>query len=181
MSPPPGSLDLPPDTARSTLSATTTTTPGSHSLRWMGTKYVFCSHQYKESSCMQGLSPRQSLAQGLLSSRFGNSCPFRCGLWGLLTSQDRKTQELYFCCGLSQRLSYGCCSRGAGSELAAICKGAAKSRLFPNQPSCSGPQGKQHGQAQAELSAPAPQPCLLAQQPLVPTNKQASQPSILAL
>ena len=105
-----GSLDLPPDTARSTLSATTTTTPGSHSLRWVGTKYVFCSHQYKESSCMQGLSPRQSLAQGLLSSRFSNSCPFRYRLWGLLTSQDSKTQELYFCCGLSQRLSYGCCS-----------------------------------------------------------------------
>ena len=43
------------------------------------------------------------------------------------------------------------------------------------------PRGKEHGQAKAELSAPAPQPCLLAQQPLVPTNKQASQPSILAL
>ena len=48
---------------------------------------------------MQGLSPRQSLAQGLLSSRFGNSCPFRCRLWGLLTSQDSKTQELYFAMG----------------------------------------------------------------------------------
>lgn len=156
MSPPWGSLGLPPDTARSTLSATTTTTPGSHSLRWMGTKYVFCSHQYKESSCMQGLSPRQSLAQGLLSSRFGNSCPFRCGLWGLLTSQDSKPQELYFCCGLSQRLSYGCCSRGAGSELAAICEGAAKSRLFPNQPSCSGPQGKRARAGPGRTLRPCP-------------------------
>lgn len=42
------------------------------------------------------------------------------------------------------------------------------------------PQGKQHGQAQVTLP-PAPQPCLLAQKPLVPTNKQATQPSILAL
>ena len=44
--------------------------------------------------CRNRLSLWQSPAQGLPCRSVRGSCPFKCGLWGLLISQNREHQQL---------------------------------------------------------------------------------------
>lgn len=144
---------------------------------WLGVNWIcFLSPLIEEVYLSAKTESVAKPSTGPANRRFGSSCPFRCRLWGPLNSQNSTTQELSFCCGLPQRLSYGCsrglrCQLRAGGNLQAGCRKSAP--MLQSQGETGG--------AGLGLTLSHLPPCLMAPQPLVPTNKQATGPTALVL